>query len=137
MNTIVTTGYNPALPLLGRLLIAALFLVAGIRKILIWGPQVAYFTRLGFPAPEFFTVLAIVVELGGALLLITGWRTRWVAWLLIAFVAIATGMAHRFWEFDAAQQANQLNHFLKNVALIGGLLFVAAFGPGRSSVDKS
>lgn len=137
MNTIVTTGYNPMLPLLGRLLIAAIFLVAGIRKILIWEGQVGYFTRLGFPAPEFFTVLAIVIEIGGALLLIAGWRTRWVAWLLIAFVLIATGMAHRFWEFDAAQQANQLNHFLKNVAIVGGLLFVAAFGPGRSSVDKS
>lgn len=137
MNTIVTTGYNPMLPLLGRLLIAAIFLVAGIRKILIWEGQVGYFTRLGFPAPELFTVLAIVIEIGGALLLIAGWRTRWVAWLLIAFVVIATGMAHRFWEFDAAQQANQLNHLLKNVAIVGGLLFVAAFGPGRSSVDKS
>ena len=137
MNSTVTTGYNPMLPLLGRFLIAALFLVAGIRKILIWGPQVAYFTRLGFPAPELFTVLAIAIEIGGGLLLIAGWRTRWVAWLLIAFLVIATGMAHRFWEFDAAQQANQLNHFLKNIALIGGLLFVAAFGPGRSSVDRT
>ena len=137
MNAVVTTGYNPMLPLLGRLLIAAIFLVAGFRKIFIWEGQVGYFTRLGFPAPEFFTVLAIVVEIGGALLLIAGWRSRWAAWLLIAFVVIATGMAHRFWEFDPAQQANQLNHFLKNVALVGGLLFVAAFGPGRSSVDRN
>lgn len=129
--------YNPMVPLAGRLLIAALFLVAGIRKILIWGPQVAYFTKLGFPAPEVMTVLAIVIELGGAILLIVGWKTRWAAWLLALFVLIATAMAHRFWEFDGAQQANQMNHFLKNVAIIGGLLFVAAFGPGRASVDKS
>ena len=128
---------HPMLPLAGRLLIATLFIVAGIRKILIWGAQVAYFTRLGFPAPEVMTVIAIVIELGGATLLITGWRTRWVAWLLALFVLIATGMAHRFWEFDAAQVANQLNHFLKNVAIIGGLLFVASFGPGPASVDKS
>jgi putative oxidoreductase len=46
-------------------------------------------------------------------------------------------MAHRFWEFDAAQQVNQMNHFLKNIAVIGGLLFVSVFGPGRMSVDKS
>jgi putative oxidoreductase len=137
MNTAIATAYNPMLPLLGRLLFASLFLVAGVRKILIWEGQVGYFTRLGFPAPELFTVLAIVVEIGGGVLLLVGWRTRWVAWLLIAFVAIATGMAHRFWEFDAAQQAGQLNHFLKNIAIIGGLLFVAAYGPGRSSVDKS
>jgi len=137
MNTVVTTGYNPMLPLAGRLLIGVLFIVAGIRKILIWGPQVAYFTKLGFPAPEVFTVLAIVIELGGAALLIAGWRTRWVAWLLALFVAIATIMAHRFWEFDAAAQANQLNHFLKNIAIIGGLMFVASFGPGSASVDKT
>jgi putative oxidoreductase len=117
-------------------LIAAIFLVAGSRKVLGFAGTVGYFTKLGFPAAEVFAVIAIVIELGGAILLIAGWRTRWVAWLLVLFVAIATAMAHRFWEFDAAQFNNQLNHFLKNVAIIGGLLFVAAFGPGRASVDK-
>lgn len=139
MNTTVSAApaYNPMVPLAGRILIGALFLVAGIRKILIWGPQVAYFTRLGFPAPEVMTVIAIIIEIGGAFLLISGWRTRWVAWLLVLFVLIAAGMAHRFWEFEGAQIANQLNHFLKNLAIIGGLLFVASFGPGTASVDKS
>jgi putative oxidoreductase len=127
---------NPLLPLVGRLLIAALFIVAGIRKIMMWPMQVAYFTKLGFPMPEAFTVLAIVIELGAAILLIVGWRTRLAAWLLALFVVIATFMAHRFWEFDAAQQANQMNHFLKNLAIVGGLMFVAAFGPGTTSVDK-
>ena len=118
-------------------MLSAVFLVAGVRKILIWGPQVAYFTKLGLPAPEFFTVLAIVIELGAGLALLVGWKTRWAAWLLALFVLIAIFMAHRFWEFDAAQQANQMNHFLKNLAIIGGLMFVAAFGPGPAAVDKS
>jgi putative oxidoreductase len=121
----------------GRALLSAVFLVAGVRKIMIWSGQVGYFTKLGFPAPELFTVLAIVVEIGAGLALLVGWKTRWAAWLLALFVLIATFMAHRFWEFDAAQQANQMNHFLKNLAIIGGLLFVAAFGPGRNSVDRS
>jgi putative oxidoreductase len=124
------------LPLGGRLLIAALFLVAGTRKILFWSTQVAYFIKLGFPAPEVMTAIAVAIELGCAILLAVGWKTREVAKLLAFFVLIATLMAHRFWEFDPAQQANQLNHFLKNFAIIGGLLFVAAFGPGRHSVDK-
>jgi putative oxidoreductase len=128
---------NPMLPLGGRLLIAALFLVAAVRKIMLWDGQVAYFAKLGFPAPDVMTAVAIAIELGAAILLIAGWRTREAAKLLAFFVLIATLMAHRFWEFDAAQQANQLNHFLKNFAIIGGLLFVAAFGPGRNSVDKS
>ena len=120
----------------GRALLSAVFLVAGVRKIMIWGGQVGYFTRLGFPAPEAFTVIAIVIEIGAGLALLIGWKTRWAAWLLALFVLIATFMAHRFWEFDAAQQANQMNHFLKNLAIIGGLVFVAAFGPGSASVDK-
>jgi putative oxidoreductase len=98
---------------------------------------VAYFTKLGFPAPEVVTVIAIIIEVGGSILLIVGWRTRWVAWLLALFVLIAAFAAHRFWEFDAAQYANQMNHFLKNLAIIGGLLFVASFGPGSASADKA
>jgi putative oxidoreductase len=50
---------------------------------------------------------------------------------------IAAFAAHRFWTFDAAQYANQMNHFMKNMAIIGGLLFIAAYGPGSLSVDKS
>ena len=125
------------LPLTGRLLIAALFLVAGIRKVMMFSMSVGYFTKLGFPMPEVMTVIAIAIEIGGALALIVGWKTRGAALLLALFTVIATFMAHRFWEFDAAQQANQLNHFLKNAAIVGGLLFVAASGPGRLSLGKS
>ena len=82
-------------------------------------------------------VLAIAIELGAGLALLVGWRTKQAAWLLALFVLIATAMAHRFWEFDAAAQANQMNHFLKNLAIIGGLMFVAAFGPGKAALDKS
>jgi putative oxidoreductase len=83
------------------------------------------------------TALALVVEAGGAILLIIGWKTRWVAWALVIFTVIATLAAHRFWEIpDAAQMMDQRIHFLKNLAIIGGLLFVATFGPGSISVDK-
>lgn len=122
--------------LIGRILLGVLFLVAGIRIILSFSLNVAYFTRLGFPAPEVMTVLAILIEVGGGVLLILGWQTRRVAWLLMLFVAIATAMAHRFWEFDAAHYANQLNHFLKNAAIIGGLLYVVVLGPGKLSLDE-
>jgi len=127
---------NATVLLAGRVCLSAVFLVAGVRKIMIWGPQVAYFTKLGFPMPEVMTVLAIAIELGAGLALLAGWRTRKAAWLLALFVLIATGMAHRFWEFDPAQAANQMNHFLKNLAIIGGLMFVATFGPGKAAIDK-
>ncbi len=128
---------HPAILLVARALMSSVFLVAGIRKLMIWGPQVAYFTKLGFPAPEFFTVVSIVIEIGAGLALFVGWRTKWAAWVLALFVLVATFMAHRFWEFDASQMANQMNHFLKNMAIIGGLAFVANFGPGRLAVDKT
>jgi putative oxidoreductase len=136
MQTHVMPAYHPMLPLIGRILMATIFLVAGIRKVLGFAGTVAYFTKLGFPAPEVMAVLAIIIELTGSVLLIVGWKTRYVAWLLALFVLIATFMAHRFWEFDAAQYANQMNHFLKNLAIIGGMMFVAAFGPGSASVEK-
>jgi putative oxidoreductase len=127
---------NPIVPLAGRILLAAIFLVAGYGKLMAFAGTSGYFAKLGFPAPDVMTVLAIAVELGGALLLIAGWHARWAAWALILFVAIATFAAHRFWEFDASQYRNQMNHFLKNLALIGGLLFVVAFGPGAMSANK-
>lgn len=119
-----------------RLLLAAVFLVAGIRKIMFYSGTVGYFTKLGFPAPEVMAVLAILVEVGGGALLVLGWQTRRASWLLILFVVIATAMAHRFWEFDAAQYANQMNHFLKNAAIVGGLLYAAVMGAGALSLDS-
>lgn len=131
---------NPAaqsqMLLIGRVLLGVLFLIAGIRKIMFYTGSVAYFTKLGFPAPEVIAVLAILIEIGGAALLILGWQTRRISWLLVLFVIIATAMAHRFWEFDAPQYANQLNHFLKNAAIVGGLLYVAVLGAGKLSMDE-
>jgi putative oxidoreductase len=122
--------------LVGRSLIGLLFLVAGIRKLIAIAGTAAYFTKLGFPMPELMTWVSVVVEIGGGLLLIAGWQTRRISWFLILYVAIAIAMAHRFWEFDAAQYGNQLNHFLKNLAVIGSLLYLVVFGPGRLSVDE-
>ena len=129
------TAAQSQMLLLGRVLLGALFLVAGIRKIMFFAGSVGYFTKLGFPAPEVMTVISILIELGGGALLVLGWQARRASWLIIVFVAIATAMAHRFWEFDAAQYGNQLNHFLKNAAIIGGLLYVAVLGAGRLSLD--
>ena len=121
--------------LAGRVLIGLLFLVPGIRITMSFPGTVAYFSKLNFPAPELMVWLAIIIEIGGAVLLTVGWRTRWVSCLLVAFVLVATATAHRFWEFEGAQYENQLHHFLKNLAIIGGLLYVIAFGPGAMSVD--
>ncbi len=128
---------SPVLMLIGRILLAAVFLISGVRKVMTYAATVGYFTKLGFPAPEAMAVIAPIIEIVGALMLIAGWKTRYAAWLFTLFVVIATFMAHRYWEFDAAQFANQVNHFTKNFAIIGGMLLIAACGPGSLSIDKS
>jgi putative oxidoreductase len=130
-------SYNPIVPLLARLALGGLFVLFGIRSIMAFAGSVGYFTKLGFPAPEAMVAVAIVIQILGGLALIIGWKTRWAAWLLVAYVVIATLMAHRYWEYDAAQYVAQMTNFYKNLAIIGGLLMIATFGPGSMSVDKS
>jgi putative oxidoreductase len=77
-----------------------------------------------------------LVELIAGAMLIIGWHTRLAAWGPAIFTLVAALIGHQFWAADAAQFVNQLNHFLKNIAIIGGLLMVAASGPGSISAKR-
>jgi len=112
--------------LLGRILLASLFIVSGIWKITHFPTTAAYFNRIGMPIGEAAAVVSIIIELGGGILLAIGWRRRMVAWFFAGFVVIATVLAHRFWEADPSRLFGELNNFLKNLAIIGGLLILAA-----------
>jgi putative oxidoreductase len=122
--------------LLGRVLIALIFAYFGYMKLTGFHGTVGYFGKLGFPLPEVSAVLAVLFELGGGVLLIVGLKTRWVAWALVLYTVVATAVAHRYWNYPADQAFNQMSHFFKNVALIGGLVYIAAFGPGPVSADR-
>jgi putative oxidoreductase len=140
MNAVSATaagGNTRTVLLVARILIGVLFLVAGIMKAMNIAGTTAYMTRLGFPAPVLMAYLSTIIELASGVLLIIGWQTRRVAWLLVVYVVIATGMAHRFWEYEPAQRVNQINHFLKNLALIGAMLYIVVSGPGAASLDRS
>ena len=126
---------NHSAMLVGRILLSLVFLVAGYRKLIAVAGSAGYFAKLGFPMPDVMVWVAIAIELGGGILLVLGWKARWAASLLALFTLIAAFAAHRFWEVDPAQYANQMNHFLKNLAIVGGMLFVVAVGPGALSVD--
>jgi putative oxidoreductase len=125
--------------LVGRVLVGWLFLVsaAGIGG-KIWNPAgfAGYLKNLGVPGPEFFSWIGALVEFVIGAALILGVGTRYAALLCALFLVVATALAHRYWEYPAAQMQNQYNHFLKNLAVFGGALLVFAAGPGRFSVDR-
>ena len=128
-DTTRTAGGNTPM-LAARALIATLFLVSGVRKFMYLAATTGFFTKLGVPMPEIATPVIAAFEVIGGVLLLIGWRTRYVAWALAAFTLVATWLGHQFWTYDAAQYGNQLNHFLKNLAVIGGLLALAAADTG-------
>ncbi|CAA9425950.1 MAG: hypothetical protein AVDCRST_MAG51-2334 [uncultured Ramlibacter sp.] len=124
-----------AATLLGRVLLAWLFIPAGYGKIAGFAGVVGYISSKGVPLPEVAAAIAIVAELGLGLLLLVGWQARWAALGLAIFVAVITPIFHNFWAVPEAQKMVQTQIFWKNMAVVGGLLFVYAFGPGRWSLD--
>jgi putative oxidoreductase len=121
--------------LAARLLLALLFLPAGIGKLTGFAGTVGYIGSVGLPFPELGAVIAIVVEVGGALAIIAGFKTRWVALGLAVFTVITGLFFHKFWAVPADQVMVQQIMFFKNVAIAGGFLMLTAFGPGAWSVD--
>jgi len=118
---------------IGRVLMAAIFVVSGLRKALTYTATLGYFASIGAPLPDIVLPLTILLEIGGAVALIIGWRTAWVAGALGLFCIAAGLLGHRFWAVDPPQFANQLNHFLKNVAMSGGFLTLAALSLEKRS----
>ena len=125
---------NP-LSLLGRALLALLFIPAGFAKIAGFAGTAAYIASKGVPFPELAAAAAIVIELGLGLLLLIGWQARWAALGMAIFTLVITFIFHNYWAMEAAQKMMQQQAFFKNIAVIGGLLLVAAFGPGAFSLD--
>jgi putative oxidoreductase len=108
----------------GRALFGTLFVVSGISKLLAFSYVAAWMNSFGFPAAGLLLTLAVLLEIVGGLALITGIQARGAALALALFLVPVTLIFHGFWHADAAEAQNQLNHFLKNVAIFGGLLVV-------------
>jgi putative oxidoreductase len=122
--------------LVGRILLAALFVVSGIGKIAGFAGTAGYIASKGLPVAELLTAATIVVELGGGLAILAGWKARWAALLLAGFTIVASVLFHNFWAAPPAEAMNQQIHFMKNLSIVGGMLLLFAFGPGRFSVGR-
>ena len=125
---------NP-LALVGRLLLALLFLPAGIGKVTGFAGTGGYIASVGLPLPTLGAIIALVVEIVGGLALIAGLGTRLAALVLAVFTLAASFFFHAYWAVPAAQQFVTQLLFMKNIAVVGGLLTLAAWGAGAWSLD--
>jgi len=134
-TTLGDSATRNAAALIGRVLLAWLFIPAGWGKIAGFAGVTGYIASKGVPLPELAAAIAIAAELGLGLLLLVGWQARWAALGLAIFVAVITPIFHGWWAYPEAQQMMQKQAFWKNYAVVGGLLVVHAFGPGAWSLD--
>jgi putative oxidoreductase len=137
VNGSATSGsLQDTLALIGRILIAVLFVPAGFNKLMGFAGTVGYISSAGLPLPQVGAAIAVAVELGVGLMLLAGFKTRVAAIVLAVFTVAAGLFFHNFWAMPADKvYVNQLM-FMKNLAIAGGLLAFAALGAGRFSIDK-
>ncbi len=122
--------------LVARLLLALMFLFAGIEKFTGLEGTAGYIASAGLPMPKLLALGAGVIEVAASLMLIVGWQARWAALALAGFTLLASFFFHNFWALPQDQQLTQMLFFFKNIAATGGLLMVYAFGAGSISLDQ-
>ncbi len=125
-----------AIALLARILLAGMFVLSGYGKIVGFEGTVGYITHYGLPFARLLAAIAIVIELGAGAALLVGWKTRWAALAFVVLLVVITPIFHNFWNVPADQAMAQQINFMKNSSILGGMLLLFAFGPGRYSVDR-
>jgi putative oxidoreductase len=115
--------------LIARILLSALFIISGFGKIMAFSGTAGYIASAGIPAGNLVALIAIIVEIGGGLLLLIGWRGRLAAWVLLVYTLLATAIFH-----NNIVDQNQMIQALKNLSIMGGMLMVALHGTGAHSI---
>jgi putative oxidoreductase len=135
-TTTTPSATQDLLALIGRVLLAALFIPAGFGKITGFAGTVGYIASVGLPLPQLGAVIAIIVELGFGILLLVGFKTRLSAFIIALFAVAAAVFFHNYWGMPADKVMINKVMFYKNLGIAGGLLAIAAFGAGRFSIDR-
>ena len=121
--------------LIGRILLALIFITSGFGKIAGFAGTAGYIASKGLPLASVVAALTILIELGGGLAVLFGFLTRWAALALAVFCVLAGVIFHAYWGVPADQVMGQQINFWKNISIAGGFLVLAAFGPGAISID--
>lgn len=128
-------AFKSPLILAGRMLLALLFLLAGIDKLADIAGTAGYIASVGLPAATPLAVLSGVFEVLASLALAVGWQARWAALSLALFTLLTNLLFHNFWALPADQVYMAQIKFMKNLSIVGGMLVVAALGAGPLSLD--
>lgn len=132
----MNTNLQHAAALGGRILLALIFIVSGWGKITGFAATAGYIASKGMPLPEVMAAGAIAVEFLGGLALLAGFKARWAALALFLFLIPTTLIFHNPAGLTGQEAQGQMINLMKNLAIMGGMLMVFAFGPGRYSIDK-
>jgi putative oxidoreductase len=133
----MSSSSNSLVPLFGRILLSGVFIMGGIGKITGFSFEESMVAAKHLPMPAVALGIALAIELVGGLAILTGLFTRWTAWIVVLYMIPTTFLFHNFWAVQGADRIDTLIHFEKNLAIMGGLLLLAAFGPGAYSIDSA
>jgi len=126
-----------AASLLGRVMLAFIFLMSAVgNKIPQFEATAGYMAAEGVPLPKLMLVGAIAFLILGSLSVIAGFKARLGAALLLVFLVLATYFFHDFWTFEGQERQTQMIQFMKNISLMGAMVFLIANGPGALSWDQ-
>jgi putative oxidoreductase len=128
-------NHSSAVPLVGRVLVSTIFIFSGLAKVMAFSMMTGFAASKGMPLPSLMIAGAATVEILGGLAVLVGLRAKIIGWILFAYLIPTTIIFHNFWTLQGADRMDGQAHFMKNVAIMGGLLFLAAFGPGAYSLD--
>lgn len=131
----MSSSSGNATTLVGRILICLVFLLSGISKVMAHTMMVGYAASKGVPMAGVAIGAAAAIELLGGLAVLAGFQTKIVSWLLFLYLIPTTLLFHNFWAMQGMERMDTQIHFLKNLAIMGGLLFLAGSGAGSYSVD--
>lgn len=132
----IAVCHQDTLLLLGRLIVAAIFVSSGLQKLTALDGFAANLASKSVPLVAIFAPVGTCVEFFGGLAVALGFASRASALLMVIFVIIATAISHRYWEFEGAARVAQGINFEKNFCIMGGFILLFAAGPGRFSVDS-
>lgn len=128
---------NAIVLLFGRVLLSAIFILSGFTKIFAFHAMAGMLAAKGFPLAAVAAGIAIAIEVVGGLAILTGFKAKVAAWIVFLYLIPTTLMFHNFWTMQGGMRMDNQAHFLKNLAIMGGLLLLASNGAGRYSLDAA